>query len=167
MPFISSYLSYLVSSSLFFCLFTSLLYPVCAFWLSLRVWVCIGKVGDWEDSPFSFVFISLIYFCSQMWADRHHSVAPFPFSLPACLPSAPLSPPPPPYPTLLLGGQASTPHPPLSITEDGCVFKAEIDCGYQSYGAIHHGRYYSDERDWTRRWDSRAHGWVLGGQHEV
>lgn len=28
--------------------------------------------------------------------------------------------------------------------EDGCIFKAKIDCGYRSYGAICHGEYYLD-----------------------
>ncbi|KAJ8354023.1 hypothetical protein SKAU_G00215900 [Synaphobranchus kaupii] len=36
-------------------------------------------------------------------------------------------------------------NPPINIIEDGCVFKAEIDCGYRSYGVIYHCKYYSDE----------------------
>lgn len=31
---------------------------------------------------------------------------------------------------------------PINITQDGCVFKGQIDCGYRSYGIIYHGEYY-------------------------
>ena len=33
---------------------------------------------------------------------------------------------------------------PINIIEDGCIFKAKIDCGYRSYAAIYHGEYYLD-----------------------
>lgn len=184
--YIGEYTRSLLSSSVLLlplCLFAPFFSSLSVHFLSVWVWVCVRAVGwvggNWGDSPFSFVFISLIYFCSQMWTDTHHSVQPSQPDSPSSFHQHPRAP-----PTLLLGGQASTqppptnppptlssasptPPPPLnpfSIAQDECVFKAEIDCGYQSYGAIHHSRYYSDEQDWTRRWDSWAHGWVLGGR---
>lgn len=62
-----------------------------------------------------------------MWADSHHSG--------------------PPPPTVRRSGRQSR-FPfyriPINIIEDGCIFKAKIDCGYRSYGVIYHGEYYLD-----------------------
>lgn len=42
---------------------------------------------------------------------------------------------------------------PINITQDGCVFKGQIDCGYRSYGIIYHGGYYLGAREEQERGD--------------
>lgn len=51
---------------------------------------------------------------------------------------------------------------PINITQDGCVFKGQIDCGYRSYGIIYHGEYYLGAREeQERRCGGRR---IVGGQ---
>lgn len=182
--YIGEYTRSLLSSSVLLlplCLFAPFFIPLCAFLVCLSLSVRQGGgVGGWElgRRPL-FICLHKPHLFLQPDVNWHTSLsAALPTWLPFFLPSAPSSPTHPPsgrsgkHPTTsynppTLSSASPTPPPPLnpfSIAQDECVFKAEIDCGYQSYGAIHHSRYYSDEQDWTRRWDSWAHGWVLGGR---
>ncbi len=53
---------------------------------------------------------------------------------------------------------------PINITQDGCVFKGQIDCGYRSYGIIYHGEYYLGAGEEQERGDG---GWrIVRGQLE-
>ncbi len=66
-----------------------------------------------------------------------------------------------PPPTILRSAKQSR----LSVTQDGCVFKGQIDCGYRSYGIIYHDEYYLGAGEEQERGDGGG-GRTVRGQLE-
>ncbi len=83
-----------------------------------------------------------------MWADRHQSVMVGP-----------------PHHSQVSKAATSLrlTESPINITQDGCVFKGQIDCGYRSYGIIYHGEYYLGAGEEQERGGGRGGGVLLEG----